>query len=204
MFSPILPKPCIRLNLTNLNWINFIKDKKNHSLTDPSSEIIYCIYVIYYLYLVESILMKDTYYIFRTLFYIVQRWQNIMDRELIGKAGLTTRQWMLMVLLSRLLRDRLPTISETAIAFGTSRQNLRRIACDLQKKGYLIIVPDPSDKRVQRLALTGKHAEVFEGQDNLKWQEDAIRNLFVGLDENEQARLSKSLYRLQKRIEQIE
>lgn len=148
--------------------------------------------------------MKDTYYIFGLLFFIAQKWQNIVDRELGSKAGITTRQWMLMVVLSRLYRDRLPTISETANAFGTSRQNLKRIAYDLQGKGYLIIVPDPADQRVQRLSLTGKHTEVFEGEDNLKWQEDLIRNLFVGLDASEQARLSKSLYRLLKRIEQIE
>ena len=148
--------------------------------------------------------MKDTYYIFGTLFFIAQKWQNIVDRELGNKTGLTTKQWMLMVVLSRLFKDRPPTISETASAFGTSRQNIKRIASDLQDKEFVIITQDPHDQRIQRLVLTGKHAEVFEGKDNLKWQEDFIRNLFVGLDEGEQARLSKSLYRLLKRIEQIE
>ena len=148
--------------------------------------------------------MKDTYYIFGTLFFIAQKWQNIVDRELGSKTGLTTKQWMLMVILSRLFRDHLPTISETANTYGTSRQNIKRIASDLQKKGYVIIAPDPADQRIQRLVLTGKHSEVFEGEDNLKWQEDFIRNLFVGLDESEQASLSKSLYRLLKRIDQIE
>ena len=148
--------------------------------------------------------MKDTYYIFRTLFFITQKWQNIVDRELSRKGGLTTKQWMLMVVLSRLFRDHLPTISETANAYGTSRQNIKRIASDLEKKGYLIIAPDPADQRIHRLVLTGKHTEVFEGEDNLKWQENFIRNLFVGLAKSEQARLSKSLFRLLKRIEQIE
>jgi DNA-binding MarR family transcriptional regulator len=148
--------------------------------------------------------MKDTYYIFRLLFFITQKWQKNMDRKLDRQAGITTRQWMLMVVLSRHFRDRLPTLGETANAFGTSRQNLKRIALDLQRKGYLIIIQDPADQRVQRLTLTGKHAEDFEGEDNLKWQEDLIRELFVGLDADEQARLSKSLYRLMKRAEQMD
>ena len=107
--------------------------------------------------------MKDTYYIFGTLFFIAQKWQNIVDRKLGNRVGITTKQWMLLVILSRMFRDQLPTLSETAAAFGTSRQNLKRIASDLQDKGYVIITPDPGDQRVQRLALTGKHAEVFEG-----------------------------------------
>ena len=109
-----------------------------------------------------------------------------------------------MVILSRTIKDRLPTISEAATAFGTSRQNIKRIASDLQKKGYLIITTDPADQRIQRLVLTGKHTEVFEGEENLKWQEQFIRDLFVGLDFDEQARLSKSVYKLFKRIEKIE
>ncbi len=75
---------------------------------------------------------------------------------------------------------------------------------DLQTKGFVIITPDPDDKRIQRLVLTGKHSEVFDGKDNLSWQEDFIRDLFGGFDEEELARLSKSMYRLLLRIEQIE
>ena len=148
--------------------------------------------------------MKDTYYIFGTLFFIAQKWQNIVDRKLGGRVGLTTKQWMLMVILSHMFRDQLPTLSEASAAFGTSRQNLKRIAADLQKKGFVIITPDPRDQRIQRLVLTGKHAELFEGEENQKWQEDFIRDLFVGMDRDEQARLSKSMYRLLKRIDQIE
>ena len=147
--------------------------------------------------------MKDTYYIFGTLFFIAQKWQNIVDRKLGSRTGITTKQWMLLVILSRMFKDKLPTLSEAATAFGTSRQNLKRIASDLEKKGYVIIAPDPGDQRVQRLTLTGKHAEVFEGDENQKWQEDFIRDLFVGLDKDERVRLSKSMYRLLKRIDQI-
>jgi len=39
--------------------------------------------------------MKDTYYIFATLFFIAQKWQNIVDRKLDVRAGITSRQWML-------------------------------------------------------------------------------------------------------------
>ena len=148
--------------------------------------------------------MKDRYYIFWTLFFIAQKWQNIVDRKLGGRVGITTKQWMLLVIISRMFRDQLPTISEASAAFGTSRQNIKRIAMDLQTKGFVIITPDPDDKRIQRLVLTGKHSEVFDGKDNLSWQEDFIRDLFGGFDEEELARLSKSMYRLLLRIEQIE
>ena len=148
--------------------------------------------------------MKDTYYIFGSIFFIAQQWQNIADRELGRRSGLTTKQWMLLVVLSRVFTDRLPTLSETARSLGTSRQNIKRLASDLQKKGFIVIVQDPHDRRIQRLALTGKHGEVFEGEDNLEWQEDFVRSLFTGLDGPEQAKLSKLLYRLLKRIEHLE
>ena len=148
--------------------------------------------------------MKDTYYIFGTIFFIAQKWQNIADRELGRRSGLTTKQWMLLVILSRVFKDRLPTLSETARSFGTSRQNIKRLASDLQEKGFIFIVQDPHDRRIQRLALTGKHGEVFEGEENLEWQEGFIRSLFTGLDGREQGQLSKLLYRLLKRIEHLE
>jgi len=60
----------------------------------PTKNIILFL-VICYLYLLKVFVMKDTYYIFATLFFIAQKWQNIVDRKLDVRAGITSRQWML-------------------------------------------------------------------------------------------------------------
>ena len=132
------------------------------------------------------------YEVFARFFFIAQKWQLLSDRELNKIAGITTKQWMLLVVLETIFRNHLPTISEAAMAFGTSRQNLKRIASDLQKNGFLIIAKDPVDSRILRLALTGKHRPYFQDEENIKWQERFISELFNGLNEEDINSLEKA------------
>ncbi len=146
--------------------------------------------------------MEKMYNIFGSMFFIAQQWQNIADKIIIPKIGITTKQWMLLAILGKVFTNHLPTISETAHAYGTSRQNLKRIALELQKKGFVIIANDPNDNRIQRIALTGKHKSYFEGE-HLKWQQDFITSLFKGFTENELIQLDKSTQKMLQIIKNI-
>jgi len=143
--------------------------------------------------------MNASFEIFGKIFFIAQQWQALGDKEM-SRIGLTTKQWMLLVVLEKLPVDPLPSVSESAIVFGTSRQNVKRIAADLEEKGFIEIVRDANDQRIQRLRLTGQHRPLFESAENLHWQSSFISRLFEGLDTAELNEMHKGISILLKNI----
>lgn len=75
--------------------------------------------------------------------------------------GLTTRQWLLLAVLDKRFPGSAPSISEATSVFGTSRQNVKQVALQLERRGWLRVEPDPVDRRMLRLVLTDKLA-VFD------------------------------------------
>jgi DNA-binding MarR family transcriptional regulator len=140
--------------------------------------------------------MKEKENIFGLLLFVAQRWTVNGDALLTKKAGITTKQWMLLVILLKNFVGQQPTISETAKVFGTSRQNLKQVAESLQKKAFIDIKPDPHDFRIQRISLTGKHEQFFLGVENEQWQKDFINSLFEGFSEEELKTFSGFMDRL--------
>jgi DNA-binding MarR family transcriptional regulator len=62
----------------------------------------------------------------------------------------TTKQWLLLVLLVKTFPGRAPGLTECARLHGSTRQNVKHMAEQLQKKGFLKITRDPRDSRVLR------------------------------------------------------
>ncbi|MFZ5941424.1 MAG: MarR family winged helix-turn-helix transcriptional regulator [Bacteroidota bacterium] len=124
--------------------------------------------------------MEKMFEIFGKIFFIAQQWQVAGDREL-GRIGLTTKQWMLLAVLEKMTASKSPTVTETARAFGTSRQNVKRIAADLEAKGFIEIIRDGSDHRIQRFRLTGLHHPLFDTPENQEWQAGFIARFFQGI-----------------------
>jgi DNA-binding MarR family transcriptional regulator len=129
--------------------------------------------------------LDDKFYIFESIILIAQKWQDQADRMVEEKMGITIRQWMLLLMIEEDFRDHLPTISEAAENFGTSRQNIKRLALELQKKGFLLIARDPEDHRILRIALTGKHRKFIEGQENIEWQKEFLNHFFSKMNQKE-------------------
>jgi len=92
---------------------------------------------------------------FGTLFVVAQHLDRLGD-VVLAPLGLTTKQWLLLAVVQRGFAERRPTLTETAAAYGSSRQNVKAIARGLEAAGYLRIVPDPADRRASRLELTDK------------------------------------------------
>ncbi|PLW99720.1 MAG: MarR family transcriptional regulator [Marinilabiliales bacterium] len=128
--------------------------------------------------------MMERNYIFGMIFYLAQKWQVMGDKVLEEKVGITMKQWLLLVILEQ-FDDHLPTLSEAANKFGTSRQNIKQLVKQLEKRGFAILAADPADKRAQRIALTGKHRKFFTSDEAVQWQEDFISGLFEGVDKEE-------------------
>src|SRR5512135_813777 len=93
--------------------------------------------------------------LFGTVFVLVQNLSRRVDMAL-RPLGLTSRQWLLLAVLQRSFPDRSPSLTEAAAAYGSSRQNVKRIAEQLARRGYLRLVADPIDRRPTRLELTDR------------------------------------------------
>lgn len=136
------------------------------------------------------------YQILKQIILIANKWQERADQVVVKQLGLTLKQWMLLGVLEEEYKNHLPTLSEAAESFGTSRQNTKRLALELQKKGYLIIANDPSDHRILRLALTGKHRDFFMRNKHIELFDEISGNYFENLEENELSDLQNSLSKL--------
>ncbi len=121
--------------------------------------------------------------LFGSLFVLMQRLSRRADDEL-ASLTLTSRQWLLLAVITRAFPDASPTLSQAAAVYGTSRQNIKQIARQLQQQGWLRIVRDPDDARATRLELTDKVA-VFADPAVQARQQQALTEMFGGLSPHE-------------------
>lgn len=143
--------------------------------------------------------MDKQKFIFGSLFLIANKLQVIGDKYL-GKAGITTKQWFLTVMISQ-FRETPPTLSEVAELMGSSRQNVKQLALKLEEKEYLKIEKDERDARALRLKLTEKSRVFWEGRQD---QDDRfIKDLFADFSSEEIDKVCSSFNKLFDKIEKI-
>ena len=80
-----------------------------------------------------------------------------------------------------------PTVKELAEIMGSSHQNVKQILLKLEKKGFVSITADESDKRKQRIELT-EYCKVFCAK-NDDMAMNIMRKMFEGVS-NEQLQVT--------------
>ena len=103
--------------------------------------------------MVDDELLAARAEIFGSVFVVVQHLTRRADAEL-ADLGLTTRQWLLLAVLTRWFPGRSPSLSEAAARYGSSRQNVKQIALGLEARGFVRLLPDRDDARTTRIELT--------------------------------------------------
>ena len=136
---------------------------------------------------------------FAKIFLLNNKLQYIIDKEL-QKDQLTTKQFLLIAAIEKAF-DRPPSLKEVAYALGTSHQNVKQIANQLQRKGFIALEKDPDDRRVTRLNVTeknrrywdsraGEHEEIvlglfsFLSEDEVVFLHSTVNKMLFGLDES--------------------
>ncbi len=120
---------------------------------------------------------------FGGVFVVVGHLTRLTDERL-ADWGLTTRQWLLLAVLTRGFPGRAPSLTQAAAAYGSSRQNVKQIAIGLERRGFLRMVPDAHDGRTTRLAVTGK-VGIFDDPDGRARSLDLLATAFDGLTRHE-------------------
>lgn len=128
---------------------------------------------------------------FATLFLLSQLLSRLGD-EVLAPLELTTKQWLLLAVVAKGFADTEPTLSEVATLYGSSRQNIKQIAQQLEARGWLHLVNDPADRRAVRLQLTRK-MQRFASPAFRAREHALFDRIFGALPASELAQLHRSL-----------
>lgn len=115
-------------------------------------------------------------YIYGGIFALSNKLQLIGDKF---DYNISTKQWFLIAIIVS-FQEEAPTISMTAERIGTSRQNIKKMANILEQRGFLVIVKDKEDGRIQRLELTKHCIDYFEQR--REREEKYMESLFADFD----------------------
>ena len=121
--------------------------------------------------------------IFGSIFVVVQHLARRADAEL-AALGLTTRQWLLLAVLTKWFPGHSPSLSEAAERYGSSRQNVKQIALGLEARGFVRLVPDRDDGRTTRIALT-ERIGVFDEPEMVEQASALLADACAGLSVGE-------------------
>ena len=127
--------------------------------------------------------------VFSYLFVLSQRLEYITD-SFLKKDDLTTKQLLTLLAIGNAF-DSAPSVSEVADVLSTSHQNVKQIALNLQKRGFVEIVRDPSDGRRRLLKLTDENDRFWEVRERENY--DNMRKLFSTLNKKEVNELHRLL-----------
>lgn len=116
---------------------------------------------------------------FGSLFVLMQHLSRRADREL-ADLGLTTRQWLLLAILTKAFPGASPSLSEAAEQYGSSRQNVKQVALGLEARGFVRLVPDLTDARTTRIEVTDRVHDFDEPQ-MVQRTEAMLADAFAGL-----------------------
>ena len=126
------------------------------------------------------------YSLYRMVFNLSQRFQYLTD-DILRKDNLTAKQFHLSAIIDQSFTEP-PSVNEVANIMDTSHQNVKAIANQLQRKGFLQIEKDPDDRRRQLLKLTEKSRQYWDSQ--AKVGEAFMLSLFDALSDEEIVALS--------------
>ncbi|MEW9095449.1 MAG: MarR family transcriptional regulator [Clostridiaceae bacterium] len=100
---------------------------------------------------------KEVRGIFASIFILQNRLQTVFDR---ADPHITLKQFMLLVMIRHSPEKQ--TFTYFGELLGSSRQNIKKLALSLEKKGFVIIQPSPTDKRSMTITMTKEAEEYFE------------------------------------------
>lgn len=128
---------------------------------------------------------------FANVFLLAQLLSRLGD-EVLAPLDLTTKQWLLLAVVAKGFGDTEPTLTAVASVYGSSRQNVKQIAQQLEQRGWLRLVDDPDDRRAVRLQLTRK-MQLFDAPTFRAREQELFERIFGGFSKAGLTDLHRSL-----------
>ena len=112
---------------------------------------------------------------------------------------ITWKQFFAIICIN--LHKEKPTINELAETMGSSHQNVKQILLKLERKGFVKMLPDVSDKRKQRIMLTEECMDFCKKNDEAS--KAIISKIFDGIDENSLINTIQTILRMEENLKNI-
>lgn len=135
--------------------------------------------------------------IFSTLFIAGNRLQTSFDR---ADGQVTLKQFMLLTMLRQSGEDM--TFTQLGELLGCSRQNIKKLAASLEKKGLVTISRNPRDGRACVISPTEKLAAYFRQAAQIHTEK--LRDLFSVYSDGEMEQLFRLLMKLYNGLDRLE
>ncbi len=145
-----------------------------------------------------SLMMDKKYALFGLFFAFHNRLQAAGDSFY---EEITCKQFFLLACMS-LYPNEAPTSNELAKTMGCSRQSVKEILNNLEKKGFVWLCVDENDKRKQRIYLTEKANHMSE-----QYQEKEtvfMKQLYEGVGEEDIEKIYRILSHIENNLKKIQ
>jgi DNA-binding MarR family transcriptional regulator len=134
--------------------------------------------------------------IFFRMFMITRKWELVFNRD---HKVLTLKQLMFLIVVKNAFQED-PTIKDVAEVLSTSHQNVKAIAMQLEKKGFISIYKDTQDRRVTRVQISDERQAYWEDQNKVDTK--SLLALFSGIDTQDLITTLKTLQKLDRNVDQ--
>jgi len=135
--------------------------------------------------------------LFAYIFLLSQRLQYISDK-ILEQDSITTKQFLMMAVIEKAF-DHPPGLKEVAEVLGTTHQNVKQMAKQLEKKGFIELFKDPEDRRVTRLRTTDYCREFWDSRTERQTRE--VLEMFRDFSDEEIDVMHKQVTKLYSSLE---
>ena len=136
-------------------------------------------------------------FIYGAVHLLANRLQTLGDKI---DPTISTKQWFVLAAVSK-FSDSPPNIGDIAMSLGTSRQNIKKIANILQKRGLLKLEKDKNDLRNILLFLTEQCQSYFKNRE--QQENEYLEKIFLGIDNEMLTNLCDGMYKLIENVDTI-
>ena len=141
--------------------------------------------------------LSNRAFIYGAIHLLANRLQTLGDRL---DPAISSKQWLLLAVVSK-FKESPPNIGDVAEVFGTSRQNVKKMAILLENRGFLKLEKDKRDLRSIRLFLTEQCYEYFKSRE--QQENEYLERIFSGLDDEMLHTLCSGMGKLAKNIDTL-
>lgn len=134
--------------------------------------------------------------IFFRMFMITRKWEVIFNRD---SRELTLKQLMCLIVVNNAFEQD-PTIKEIAGVLSTSHQNVKALVLQLEKKAFVKLYTDPSDKRITRVQASDERRAFWEEQN--KKDQASLMRLFQNISTEELKITLETIQKLDENVNQ--
>lgn len=136
-------------------------------------------------------------FIYAAIYLLSNRLQTLGDKL---DPTISSKQWLLLAAISQ-FGDTPPNLGDIAGGFGVSRQNVKKMAAILERRGYLRFEKDKDDLRSMQLILTDQCIEYFNSREQR--DNEYIECIFNDIDDRTLSGLYDGMKKLIENIDTL-